>query len=389
MKTLSNGVEELKSTHKTEVVKVELHAHNQADNLSIVNVWGYTVCVNTEAWKGVSLGVFLPPDSLVDVRRPEFAFLAAEARYNADSTPGGTYARIKGKKLRGVFSYGLLVPVPEGVNAVEGDDLAETLEVAHYEPLPVDQKGKRAGGNAGEAEAGPSYPKYDVDSFQRYAAVAFTDGESVVVTEKIHGENARYVYDSKAGRMYCGSRNLWKAEYTSPPKITLQDFIDKIGNEDKAREVYDRVVTNFKPQRNKWWAALDHHPEIVEFCKANPDVVVYGELYGGQGGYDYGVPQGEHRVAVFDLLANGKWVDVIEARCHLGQNLPWVPIVTKGSFVKYNFDMLVKLASGPSLIAGAKNIREGVVVSPLTERYHPKVGRVKLKIVSPEYLMGK
>ena len=49
----------------------------------------------------------------------------------------------------------------------------------------------------------------------------------------------------------------------------------------------------------------------------------------------------------------------------------------------------VALADGPSLVPGAQNVREGVVVRPLVYRTHAEIGRVILKIVSGEYLARK
>lgn len=33
------------------------------------------------------------------------------------------------------------------------------------------------------------------------------------------------------------------------------------------------------------------------------------------------------------------------------------------------------------------HIREGCVVEPIEFKYHPKVGRVKLKMINPDYLL--
>ena len=87
-----------KSTHRVEVVPITLEPHPNADTLSIVRVFaGYTVCVRTTDWQGRALGAYVPPDSLVDTTRPEFAFLADGKRARQ---------RIKVKKLRGVAAWG-------------------------------------------------------------------------------------------------------------------------------------------------------------------------------------------------------------------------------------------------------------------------------------------
>ena len=82
----------MKSTHLVEVVPIRLEPHPNADSLSVVRVFdGYTCCVRTADWVGKTKGAYIPPDSVVDSSRAEFAFLAG-------------HERIKVKKLRGIVS---------------------------------------------------------------------------------------------------------------------------------------------------------------------------------------------------------------------------------------------------------------------------------------------
>lgn len=178
----------MNSTHKCEVAEVILQPHPNADTLSIATVFGgYTCCVRTADWKPGDRGVFIPPDSLVDTRLPEFAFLADGKK---------DIVRIKAKKLRGINSYGLLLKAPVG--AYLGDDLSQLLCVTHYEPPEELTIG-------GECVSFPyvDVPIYDVDSFQRYASSVFIPGEAVVATEKVHGTNFRSTY--RDGQYFVGS----------------------------------------------------------------------------------------------------------------------------------------------------------------------------------------
>jgi RNA ligase (TIGR02306 family) len=345
-------MERIKSTHQVSVVPVVLEKHPNANALSIVRVFGYNVVARTEDWQGVDRAAWLPPDSLVDTMRPEFNFLFSDAKYYSDClTPkqvlrksGPTYARVKAKKLRGVVSYGMLVPVP--ADTPIGEDVAEKLGVLHYEQ-PI-LNGKVTGG---EAEKGPFgyFPKYDVDSFQRYAESVFVVGEPVFVTEKIHGANARFVFDKESNRMYCGSRGEWKKQSDD----------------------------------NLWWKALYSAPGLEDFCREHPGIVVYGEVYGQVQNLKYGTKPGEVRFAAFDLLNDGKWVDVHASRM-AAPNMPWVPVVADS--IAFNFEQLVALAEGESLIRTAHHMREGIVVKPINEREHDTIGRVQLKIVSAKFL---
>lgn len=325
----------MNSTHKVEVVPVSLRIHNNADSLSIVDVFGYTVVVRTADWEGIHLGAYFPPDSVVDVSRPEFAFLASGTK---------TKHRICAKKLRGVQSFGLLLPAPDGAKA--GDDLAEYYGVEHYEP---EMKGVCSGG---EMEPPPSHlahlSKFDIDALRRYSEV-FRPGEMVLVTEKIHGANSRFCYWE--GRMWAGSRTEWK-----------------------------------KPDvNNLWWKVLAATPSLERFCRENPGWVVYGETYGQVQSLKYGTGPGEVRFAAFDLWKpEGGWLDAGGVRNKLaGTGVPQVPFLYFGRF---DFQWICDLAEGPSAVLGADHVREGCVVKPLEERWDDRIGRVCLKVVGAGYL---
>lgn len=314
------------STHKVEVVPVELIKHPNADALSIVKVYGYTVVVRTEDWVGKTVGAYIPPDSMVP-DTPEYAFLKG-------------HLRVKAKKFRGSPSFGLLVNAPEGAKL--GDNVAEQLGVTHYEPPEsITMSGDNASPPAGY------HPVYDVESLRRYPD-AIETGEMVVITEKIHGANGRFLFDGTT--THCGSHRNWK-----------------------------------KPDaENLWWKALLNTPELDKWLQAHPGWTVYGEVYGQVQDLKY---QGGINIAVFDLLdPEGNWH---EPHNRTGFDLPLLPelLVPRISYnVPYNFEEVVKLAEGKSLIKGANNVREGVVVRPIKDRTDAKGNRTIYKVVSLAYL---
>lgn len=382
----------VKSTHKAEVVSVVLEAHPDADALSVVRVFGYTCVVRSEDWRGVDRGVYVVPDSVVDVRRPEFAFLAPQAR--ADMT-----SRVKARRLRGVVSYGLLVPAPAG--AALGDDLAGPLGVTRYEPPePHEKRQKFLVG--GEEEDGPGLETgpdlYDVDSFERYAAQVFTPGEPVLVTEKLDGSNVRFVYHDD--RFWVKSRKRWVKRTPDYSHVTVEGLTSQGMPPEKAASVVDGLRAR-QPQVNGFWGVLERTPGLPAFLRAHPDTVVYGEVYGGVNRIKYGLPEG-NRFAAFDVYRGGRFLDAFEGRWLLeSDGVPTVPALVfeagpcgwgvtsaLGFCAPYDFDALKALAEGPTLVEGARagTIREGVVVKPLAERWERKVGRVQLKIVSADFL---
>ena len=323
----------MKSTHKAEIVPVVLEDHPNADSLSIVKVFGYTCVCRTEDWQGIDKAAYIVPDTLVDTTRPEFSFLPPTKSAYGESP----WHRVKVCKLRGVVSMGLLVPAPAGFEV--GDDASEYLGIQRWEPHM----------SSAGAENVPAPPivttKYDVDALLRYDDI-FQEGEPVYITEKIHGENARYVYVD--GKQYCGSRTNWKRE-----------------------------------GENVWWRALKNSPDIGRFCQNNPGVVLYGEVAGHTGKFDYGVSK-EDRVKffAFDIKAGSDWY---KPRLFNDALIPYeidlVPTILWD--VPFHKDKVISLAEGQSTLSN--HVREGVVVKPMEERTDLTIGRVCLKVVGNGY----
>lgn len=318
----------MNSTHRVEVVPIVLEPHPNAGTLSIVRVWNYTVVVRTEDWADKNRGAYIPPDSVVP-NNETFAFLSGKTRIGA-------------KRLRGILSYGLLVPAPKGAQL--GEDVAALLGVTHYQPPISKDTSQKAGWEAAPAPSG-FFPTFGVEALLRYGHL-LNVGESIIVTEKIHGESARFHFDGE--RMHIGSHNEWKKE----------------------------------SDKNNFWRALRNTPALEAFCRANPDLTVYAEVCGYTKGFDYGSKNREPRVFVFDLLRGAEWLNAKEAR-QLGYRLPWVPILDFTDFE--SIDQLREYTMGTSWVPDANHIREGIVVKPLVERAHPECGRVCFKLVSEAY----
>lgn len=380
--------ERVKSTHQVLVVPFVMENHPGADQLSIVRVDGFTCVVRTADWTGVTKAAWVPPDSLVDVHRPDFAFLFERAR--ADGK-----CRIKAMKLRGVLSFGLLVP--QSHDAIIGDDIAEQLGVTHYEPPLKSECGGVFTGGGVESAPDVYSPKYDLDAFRKYAHRIFVSGEPVVCSEKIHGANARYVFHD--GEMHCGSRSEWKREYPDYSHVTRESLAENGTPEEKIDEILARVHGRDKPQQNMWWKALRCTPSLESYCQANPGHVVYGEVYGAVQDLCYGHKSGEVSFRAFDIMVNGEFLKPLDAiNSCIDFDLPWVPLFNKLVMnqatqkveciepIPYDFDRLCEMAEGKTTIPGASHVREGVVVSPMEERRHIAIGRVKLKIVGAGYL---
>lgn len=324
------------SKHEVKVVKLGApRKHHNADSLEIFKVWDYEVVTRIGEWKEGDLATFVEPDYVVP-NTEQFSFLGDSDRSR----------RIKSKKLRGVWSYGLLTAAPPGSN--EGDNVIEQLGIVRYEP-PVDIQLET---DDCEAPRG-IYPKYDLENFQKYSHLLI-EGEEVIVTEKIHGANARYTFIDT--NIYCGSRTRWKKQNTN----------------------------------NLWWRALDSCPLLRSYIIDNPESCVYGEVFGQVQDLKYNSKQGQVFFAAFDIWEKNRWLTPEEFWGNFGKEktfsiyrltLPLVPLLYRGPYSK---DKMLELAQGKSVLAD--HVKEGIVIEPIKSREDPEIGRVKLKLINPEYL---
>jgi len=323
------------STYRAEVVELNLEKHPNADTLSLMRVGNYTVVVKTDVWKDRKKAVYIQPDSVVDTDRPEFSWVKKKDRFQ----------RVTAKRFCGIVSYGFLAECPEDLNV--GDDAAERLGVTHWNP----PEETATDGQSDKAPPGV-WEKYDIESARKTAYERlFKDGEPVYVTEKIHGAFARYVYIKDEDKLYVGTKNRWVKD--EPSCI--------------------------------WWQALRNTPSINDFCRNNPGVVLNGEVYGHVKGFWYG-KQKKCKFAAFDIRCGDRWFspESFLAECKL-YDVPTVPVI--GEAMPFNFEEIEKLTNGPSLVPDSSNIREGVVIKPLVERYVPEIGRLFLKLVGSDYLL--
>jgi RNA ligase (TIGR02306 family) len=328
-----------KSTHRVEVFRVEdIEPHPNADRLEIVSVWGYKCVVLKGQFKNGDLAAYIPPDSVVP-ETDQFEFLWKGHKGDSEK-----HRRVRAVRLRGILSPGLIVEAPQ--RSEEGDDVAESLGVTHWEPQE---------NTGGEAVAGPPIPMtntaYDLENGYRYHHV-IPEGTDVVITEKIHGASSRFVcWD---GQLYAGSRNQWKSDHSNA----------------------------------MWWKILNQAPGIQSFCRNYPGFIIYGEAYGMVQSLRYGhTGEKPFSFAGFDIFSYDKlaFLHHNELQSTLrSHGIPTVPILATGP---YSMEFVEKHVSGPSVIAEVDHEREGIVVTPMDEfPWDPEIGRVKLKFVSSEHL---
>ncbi|MGI4790696.1 MAG: RNA ligase family protein [Janthinobacterium lividum] len=231
----------------------------------------------------------------------------------------------------------------------EGLDVKEHYGITKYEP-PV---------KLGAGDAAPSHPLFgeytDVENLRNFPAV-LTEGEEVVVTEKIHGTNCRLGLIE--GELMAGSMSVRR---TRPEQI--------------ADSIY------WQPMESSGVQAL-----LESFGRSARQVILFGEVFGSRiQNLNYG-QIGVLGFRAFDLMVEGKYMDPDQflSAC-MEFSVPTVPVLYRGP---YALEAIKALSEGATTL-GADHIREGVVVKPVQERTDPKVRRVCLKYIGDSYLFAK
>jgi RNA ligase (TIGR02306 family) len=343
------------STHKVEVIRLgKLEEHPNAERLWITQVFSYPVITVKDGFKEGELVAYVPIDSVVP-DTPEWRWLAPKD-FEGEDLPE-KYRHIKAKKLRGVFSMGLLHKAPPGANV--GDNVADELSITKYVPPETLVSG-------GEDEADHAFiPHYtEIENYLRYSS-KLTKGEDVVISEKLHGANSRFAFMSDTGRLHVGSHGKMKKE----------------------------------DAKNQWWAAAKKFDLETKLAKY-PDKVFYGELLGTQD-LKYGLPNGQQTLRFFDILdaKTRTYLDYEDALFIFKElDLPTVPPLflgplpdleglrkfTEAESVEFN-----KTVNQLKMVKQPKHVCEGIVIKPISERFDMEIGRVILKLISEQYLMRK
>jgi RNA ligase (TIGR02306 family) len=258
------------SEWKPEVVSItRIEKHPNADNLDIAYLFeNYPCIVKRGQYTVGSLVGYIPVDSIVpDV--DSFAFLSAgskDAEGNRKYAVGSVPEKlriIKARKIRSVYSMGLIVDAPDGF--VEGQSIAEHFGLKKWEEEEEENvvSNHKAQGRTAKSPKGWQIPHYDLEGLRRLAN-ALVNVENVYISEKLHGAWFGAVY--RDGALWVKSRNLYK---------------DEEGN-------------------CMWWQAANKYG-LKERLQKYPDLVLCGECYGQVGGFKYDT-SGTSNLRFFDIF---------------------------------------------------------------------------------------
>jgi RNA ligase (TIGR02306 family) len=362
------------SEYNPSVVAIEkVEKHPDADRLSIYTVLGdYPVVDQSDKYAVGSLAGYLPIDCIVPDTE-DYYFLCPVLReqyeengeiktritgkkYELGKVPERNRV-IKAKKIRGIYSQGMLVNAPAGLNL--GDSLVEPLGLKRMEEDNEENiivVGKKKGANAAPAPKGFAIPHYDVDGLRKYHYL-FQEGEEVVITEKINGSNFLAIHDGE--QLHVKSRNFWKK----------------------------------RAEDDAWWS-LALRLGLEEKLAKYPFMGLFGELAGAVKGFRYGceVKNGtlETKLVVFDIYNAKKerYLDYDDMKAITKEiDVLTAPELYRGPWL--GKDAMYPYAEGKTMLGGA-HVREGFVVKPVIGRYEAKLyGRLQTKLIGEGFNLAK
>lgn len=344
--------------HEVKVFRIDPKDHPTADTLGVQEINGYSICLKKQDWQGFELGAWVPPDSVVDTTLEEFSWLAPhknknfreaitiDADLDKQDSPKelNRYHRVTCIRLRGILSYGLMVPIADP-SLKEGMEIGDLLQVTRF----VNNETRY-----GASLTPPNVyaPEYDLEDFNKYSAEVFPQGTQIHVHEKLDGVSARFVYAD--GEYHVGSRSMW-----------------------------------LEHSQNAYWRILEGSEKMKTFLKENPNIVLYGEIVGFVKGlntklrYKCQKDIGEINFYLFDVLKGATFFEDNEVNRIsdlIGFSQP--PLIWKGAIESFGKEH----AEGPSLV-DSSHMREGVVIRSALES-RTLFGRSILKLVSSKFLMS-
>lgn len=353
------------------IVKIEkLEKHPDADNLSIATVLeNYPVIVKNDEFSVGELVCYFPIDTILpDIEIFHFLsprnFIKYEENGEIKQKPD-TYKFVvgevpenkrvvKAKRLRGVYSQGLLWKNIH--NLSESDSIVDVFSLKKYEDEGEENvifKKRKVGANAETPPTDFKVPYYDIEGLRKYLS-CLKDDEDIVITEKIHGSNAAFVFDGN--KFWAKSRNFFKKK-----------------NEDCM-----------------WWDIAIRF-SLEEKLAKYPKLVFFGEVYGQVKGFRYDT-DGESKVIFFDIYntVTKQFLDYKEF-CQIIDSLELnrVPEFFVGKVSQLSKEELFAFAEGQSTLSN-KHVREGFVLKTLKERFEPRLNdRMSIKLVGEGYNLKK
>lgn len=354
------------ATLQAKVLEIDnITPHDNAERLEIAHICGYQAVIAKGAFSIGEKAIYIPvdailPDDLIDT-------------LGLTGKLAGPHAnRVKTVKLRGVISQGVVMKTLQNMDI--GTDVTEELGITKYVPeLPSELIGEVYAIDSNEAFT------FDIENIKSFPNV-IQEGEIVTITEKVHG-----VF------MVIGAHPD-NYEEKNPKHRGGQAFISSKGLfSDRAAFITDTATPNVYVRAEAQNGLMKIATSIAN--EAGKTIFLMGEVFGaGVQDLSYGQTKGELGFRLFSIAHKEMdtprfWDnDKIEETAEK-HNLNRVPVLYTGPFSKEVMELHTN--GKESLSGNSLHIREGVIITPVKERFDTKLGRVCLKSVSNDYLVRK
>lgn len=357
----------------TDIKKIE-----GADNIELATVGGWNCIVKKGSHKIGERIVCATTDAIIPQK------LSDELGVTNYLRKGG---RVRTVKLRGVYSECLIIPkykLPDPAKYGLGDDVMDTLKITKYEP-PVKMV-QLAGGRKIRYQDNPNFHVYYKFPNLKNVPGMFTEEDTVEITRKIHGTNARFGVVKKA------KLTIWdRLKISLARKVKLDwkwaeyEFVVGSHNVEKGSDSQGFYDTNVWYEiekkyniKNKLWDYVKTSDDLG--IEIGDGITLYGEIYGAgiQKGYEYGLDTIEF--VGFDVKENGEYLDPINSKLLVKDilRLPYVEIL---HFDRWSQEIQDKFVFG-NCIEGTKIPHEGIVI-----KHHTGARAKTAKVINPDYLI--
>jgi RNA ligase (TIGR02306 family) len=359
-----------------------------ADNIEQAIVGGWSCIVKKGANMKGEYVVCATTDAIIPMNISEKLGVTSYLR------KGG---RVRTVKLRGVYSECLIISLDSlpqmkkryagsiGYYWDEGEDVMELLGIFKYEP-PVKQVQLASGRKIKWKDNQNFHIYYKFPNLKNVPGM-FTENDTVEITRKIHGTNARYGIVKKTKLSIWDRLKVSLARKIKPDwKWAEYEFVVGSHNTEKGSDSNGFYETNVWYEiadkydiKNKLW---DYIKQEVYWHDLDIDegIILYGEIYGAgiQKGYDYGL--NSIKFAGFDVKERGEYLSPINAKLLIKDilDLPYVEVLHYGNWSQEIQDKYVF----NNFIPGTKVPEEGIVI-----KYHTGERRKVAKVINPDYLI--
>jgi len=352
----------------------EIRPIEGADNIELAIVNGWNAITKKGEYEVGNKVVIATTDVVIPVELSDLMGVTGYLRKGQ---------RVRTVKLRGVYSECLIMSknaIPDlrkYPTLTEGEDLMELLGIIKYEP-PVKMVEMSVGGRKFKYHQNPNFHVYYKFPNFKNVPDLFTEEDSVSITRKLHGTNARYgIVRKKKLSILDRIKKFFGYKWVEFDYVYGSHNVEKGSTSQGfySTDVWRTVAEDYKIQDKLWnYVKKYYTPE-----RLGSGIVIYGEIYGQgiQKNYEYGLT--DMRFAGFDVEVDSVYQPFFTERGIFDElDLPKVDLLYTGP---WNREIQDSFVFG-NFIDGTKVPHEGIVVKCLSGERH-KVA----KVINPDYLI--